>query len=71
MESGIVHAVYLPAGLNSTLQESNLIKLPKALCTHESVMPLNIHNANFATEITCYSTSETSHGEELEDNDIL
>ena len=44
-------------GLNSTRWESNLTELPQTLCTCESAMPLNIHNASFAMEITCCSTS--------------
>ena len=44
-------------GLNSTRWESNLTELPQTLCTCESAMPLNIHNASFAMESTCCSTS--------------
>ena len=58
-------------GLNSTRWESNLTELPQTLCIRESAMPLNIHNASFATEITGRSTSKTSGGgRELEDSDI-
>jgi hypothetical protein len=58
-------------GPNSTCQESDLIKLQNPFCIRESVMVLNIHDAGFATKITCFSTTKASREEEVEDNDIL